>query len=127
MADFFRLPFWKIPDAYRYSAYSLRQFLHIRRLFAIVRQRFLVTNYLILERAQWGIPYLLKNTDMPTRCSCVEKVCYITVDSAMAASQNGFCFYKITKLTIRKKTNIIHTMTKNIKIFINIICYHREL
>ncbi len=54
----------------------------------------------------------------------LRRCCYITVDSAMAASQNGFCFYK---LTIRKKTNIIHTMTKNITIFINIICYHREI
>ncbi len=32
-------------------------------------------------------------------------------DSAMAASQNGFCSYK---LSIHKKTNIMQIMTKNI-------------
>jgi hypothetical protein len=31
--------------------------------------------------------------------------CYITVDSAMAASQNGFCSYKFS--SIHKKTNIM--------------------
>jgi hypothetical protein len=35
--------------------------------------------------------------------------CYITVDSAMAASQNGFCSYK---LSIHKKTNIMQIMKK---------------
>jgi hypothetical protein len=45
------------------------------------------------------------------------------VDSAMAASQNGFCSYK---LSIYKKTNM-QIMTENIKIFINLIFYHREI
>jgi hypothetical protein len=39
--------------------------------------------------------------------------CYITVDSAMAASQNAFFSYK---LSCHKKTNIMQIMTKNIKI-----------
>jgi hypothetical protein len=34
----------------------------------------------------------------------------LTVDSATAASQNGFCSYK---LSIHKKTNIMQIMTKN--------------
>jgi hypothetical protein len=42
-------------------------------------------------------------------------------DSAMAASQNGFCSYKFS---IYKKTNIMQIKTKNIKIFIYIIFYH---
>jgi hypothetical protein len=46
------------------------------------------------------------------------------VDSAMAASQNGFCSFK---LSIHKKTNIMQIMTKNIKIFIYLIFYHREI
>jgi hypothetical protein len=46
------------------------------------------------------------------------------VDSAMAASQNGFCSYK---LSIHKKTNIMQIMTKNIKLFISSIFYHREI
>ncbi len=50
--------------------------------------------------------------------------CYITVDSAMAPSQNGFCSYKIS---IHKKTNIIQIMTKNIIILIYLIFYHREI
>jgi hypothetical protein len=49
------------------------------------------------------------STELENRC------CYITVDSTMAASQNGFCSYK---LPIHKKTNIMEIMTKNIKIFI---------
>jgi hypothetical protein len=40
--------------------------------------------------------------------------CYITVDSAMAASQNGFCSYKIS---IHKKTYIMQIMTKILKNF----------
>jgi hypothetical protein len=52
------------------------------------------------------------------------RCCYITLDSAMAASQNGFCSYK---LSIHKKTNIIQISTKNIKIFIYLIFYHREI
>ncbi len=43
------------------------------------------------------------------------RCCYITVDSAMAASQNGFCSYK---LSIHKKTNITQIMTKKIKFYI---------
>ncbi len=44
-----------------------------------------------------------------------ERCCYITVESAVAASQNGFCSYK---LSIRKKTNPMQIMSKNItKIF----------
>jgi hypothetical protein len=54
------------------------------------------------------------------KCGC----CYITVDSAMAASQNGFCSYK---LSFHKKTNIMQIMTKNIKIFIYLVFYHREI
>ncbi len=50
--------------------------------------------------------------------------CYITVDSAMAASQNGFC---PDKLSIHKKTDIMQIMTKNIKIFINLLFYNREI
>ncbi len=37
------------------------------------------------------------------------RCCYNEVDSAMAASQNGFCSYK---LSIHKKTNIMQIMTK---------------
>ncbi len=48
--------------------------------------------------------------------------CYITVDSAMAASQNGFCSY-----SIHKKTNIMQIMSKNVTIFIYLIYYHREM
>jgi hypothetical protein len=47
----------------------------------------------------------------------------MTVDSAMAASQNGFCSYK---LSIHMKTNIMQIMTKNIKIFSYLI-FHREV
>jgi hypothetical protein len=50
--------------------------------------------------------------------------CYITVDSAMAASQNGFGSYKFS---IHKKTNIMQIKTKNIKFFINLVFYHREI
>jgi hypothetical protein len=50
--------------------------------------------------------------------------CYIMVDSAMAASQNGFCSYK---LSIHKKTNVIQIMTINIIFFIYLIFYHREI
>jgi hypothetical protein len=38
-----------------------------------------------------------------------ERCCYITVDSAMAASQNGLCTYK---LSIHTKTKIMQIMTK---------------
>jgi hypothetical protein len=54
--------------------------------------------------------------------SC-QRSCCITVDSAMAASQNGFCSYK---LTIYKKTNIMQIMTI-LNIFIYLIFYHREI
>ncbi len=46
------------------------------------------------------------------------------VDSSMAASQNGFCSFK---LSIHKKTNIMQIVTKNIALFINLIFYHREI
>jgi hypothetical protein len=46
------------------------------------------------------------------------------VDSAMAASQNGFCSYK---LSIHKKTNKMQIMTKNITICIYLIFYHRDI
>ncbi len=42
----------------------------------------------------------------------------------MAASQNGFCPYKVS---IHKKTNIMQIMTKYITIFIYLIFYHREI
>jgi hypothetical protein len=46
------------------------------------------------------------------------------VDSAMAASQNGFCS---DKLSIHRKANIMQIMAKNITSFINLIFYHREI
>jgi hypothetical protein len=46
------------------------------------------------------------------------------VDSAMAASQNGFCSYK---LSIHKKTNIMQIMTKNIANFIYLIFYQKKI
>ncbi len=49
--------------------------------------------------------------------------CYITVDSAMAASRKGFCSYK---LSIHKKNNIMQIMTK-ITFVINSIFYQREI
>jgi hypothetical protein len=42
----------------------------------------------------------------------------------MAGSQNGFNSYK---LSIHRKTNIMQIMTKNIKIFIFLIFYHKEI
>jgi hypothetical protein len=42
----------------------------------------------------------------------------------MAASQNGFCSFK---LSIHKKTNIMQIVTKNIALFINLIFFHREI
>jgi hypothetical protein len=42
----------------------------------------------------------------------------------MAASQNGFLS---CKLSLHKKTNIMQIMTKNIKIFIYLIFYYREI
>jgi hypothetical protein len=46
------------------------------------------------------------------------------VDSAMVASQNGFCSYKVS---IHKKTNIMQIMTKILNFCINLIFYHREI
>jgi hypothetical protein len=46
------------------------------------------------------------------------------VDSAMDASQNGFCS---CKLSIHKKINIMQIMTKHITICIYPIFYHREI
>ncbi len=46
--------------------------------------------------------------------------CYITGDSAMAASQNGFCSYK---LSIPTKTNFMQIMTKNITHFLFIYSF----
>jgi hypothetical protein len=51
-------------------------------------------------------------------------VLLITVDSAMAASLNGLCSYK---LSIHKKTNIMQIMTENIIFFIYLIFYHRDI
>ncbi len=65
--------------------------------------------YLLLSYLQKDIFVCLDGVEMFVGC------CYTTVDSAMAASQNGFCSYK---LSIHKKTNIMQTMTKNITIFI---------
>ncbi len=42
----------------------------------------------------------------------------------MAASQKGFCSYK---LSIHKKTTIMQIMTKNITIFIYLFFYHKEI
>ena len=42
----------------------------------------------------------------------------------MAASQNGFCSYK---LSIHKKINIMQIMTKNITIYIFLNFYHTEM
>jgi hypothetical protein len=52
------------------------------------------------------------------------RCCYITVDSAMAALQNGFCS---DKLSINKKTIIMQIMTKIITVFIYLIFYQREI
>jgi hypothetical protein len=46
------------------------------------------------------------------------------VDFALDASQKDF---SSDKLSIRKKTNIMQIMTKNITIFIYFIFYHREI
>jgi hypothetical protein len=46
------------------------------------------------------------------------------VDSAMVASQNGYCSYKVS---IHKKTNIMQIMTKILNFCINLIFYHREI
>jgi hypothetical protein len=46
------------------------------------------------------------------------------VDYAMAASQNGFCSYK---LSIHKKTNIMQIMTKKYYNFLKLIVYHTEI
>jgi hypothetical protein len=59
-----------------------------------------------------------KVSDMLTWC------CYITVDSAMVPSQNGFCSYKIF---IHKKTDLMQIMTKNITFLNNLFFYHREI
>jgi len=42
----------------------------------------------------------------------------------MAASQNGFCSYKLSS---NKKTNILRTMTKKFTIFIYLIFYATPL
>ncbi len=63
-------------------------------------------------------------SNMKAQSSLNSQCCYITVDSAMAASQNGFCSYKFS---IHKKTSIMQIMAKNIKIFIYLIFYHREI
>jgi hypothetical protein len=52
-----------------------------------------------------------------------QRYCYITVDSAMAASQNGICSYKIF---IHKKTYIMQIMTKILLFFYLIFC-HTEI
>ncbi len=65
-------------------------------------------------------PFCAAQGDHPLFWWC----CYITVDSAMAASQNGFCSYN---LSIHRKTNIMQIMTKNITIFNYLFFYHREI
>jgi hypothetical protein len=54
------------------------------------------------------LPALLSFSSDWMRIRC----CYITVDSAMAASQNGFCSYM---LSIHKKTNIMQGNADNDK------------
>jgi hypothetical protein len=46
------------------------------------------------------------------------------VDSATAASQNGFCSYKFF---LHKKTNIIQNMTKTIHCLLSFIVYPRPV
>ncbi len=59
------------------------------------------------------------------RKSYQERCCYITVESAMAASQNGFCS---CKLSIRKKPIQCRLCQKTLqKIFIYLIFIHREI
>jgi hypothetical protein len=52
----------------------------------------------------------------PPIASDKERCCYMMVDSAMVASQNGFC--SSYKLSYQKKTNIMQIMTKNITFFL---------
>jgi hypothetical protein len=68
----------------------------------------------------WHETFSETNTNHKAQNRC----CYITVDSAMAASQNEFYF---NKLSIHKQTNIMQIMTKNITIFFYLIFYHREI
>ncbi len=82
--------------------------------------------------AQPGLPFAIFFSSLMT-AGCIINVlsfnniyhrcCYVTVDSAMVASQNGFCSYK---LSYHKKTNIMQIMTKYY-IFINIIFYLGEI
>jgi hypothetical protein len=58
------------------------------------------------------------------QCTVLLRCCYITVATAIAASQNGFCSYK---LSIHKKINIMQIMTKNITVFIYLIFCHTEI
>jgi hypothetical protein len=51
----------------------------------------------------------LSNTDKPS-LMLIFWSCYTTVDFVTAASQNGFCTYK---LHLHNTTNIIQKMTKN--------------
>ncbi len=51
------------------------------------------------------------------------RCCYVTVESAMAASQNGFCS---SKLSIQKNINIMQIMRKILH-FLWIYFYHREV
>ncbi len=54
----------------------------------------------------------------------VLRCCYITVDSARASSQSGFCS---CRLFIYKKPNIMQIMTETITICIYFIFYHRAI
>jgi hypothetical protein len=63
-------------------------------------------------------------SNVKAHASLNSRCCYITVDSAMAASQSGFCSYKFS---IHKKTSIMQIMAKNITIFIYLIFYYREI
>ncbi len=64
------------------------------------------------------------NLQISEQTTMLLQCCYKTVDSAMAASQNGFCSYR---LSIHSKNNIMQIMTKNIRIFIYFIFYHKEI
>jgi hypothetical protein len=66
----------------------------------------------------------LNNIKKQNKKKVDERVLLHKVDSAMSASQNGFCS---CKLFIHKKTNNMQIMTKKITIFIYLIFYHREI
>jgi hypothetical protein len=55
------------------------------------------------------VRFMLHSAPHPPHHEVTKRYCYITVDSAMVASQNRFCPYK---LSIHKKTNIMKIMAK---------------